>query len=96
MAYTTKTTFRDLITGEERPMVFRGEPLKPNERWLKNANYRKARKKAKKRCSTCSQHKYRHFADKCEKVGITPDTASNINPDYVCDLWTKPSRKGYK
>ncbi len=81
----TKAVYTDIISGEQVHVVCRGDGMRPVERFWTQANYRESKNK-RKNCTLC---KHRSFVTKCEKVGFTDSSATDIRPDYVCDHWTK-------
>ena len=83
---------RDLFTGQDVEEKFKGDGYKPDERFLFKAEYRKA-KRGDVKCQDC---KYHCYARKCEKVGITDRSASDIDLEYTCNFAKKPAEKKKK
>jgi len=82
---SVKAKYNDLFTGEEKLVVFESEKLSPNQEWLKKSNYRKV--SGEESCMSCKFYHYKFYGHKCEKVGITDGSASNIDIECVCDNW---------
>lgn len=79
--------YNDMFTGETVVVKPKGGELTPMEKFWEKGNYRHSSKLERKAGLECSRCKNLSGHNKCQKVGVTDSTASDINREFVCDFF---------
>jgi len=83
----SKFVYNDMFTGQPTTMRVKGDGLTPMERFWEKAHYRKASKLEREGGMVCSMCRWIYGAKKCNKVGISDSTATDIDRGYICDFF---------
>ncbi len=91
----TKNLFGDLVAYPEKPK--KKTHMSPYQIFKMRNSYR-PKDDNNRRCKNCEHHIIVHFHDKtyhkCEILGISSSSATDIRVNHVCDKWVLEIQEG--